>query len=418
MKVSTSAGIAIEAEAVIPDGVTSSRRAVEPPLSIVSGSGARVTDADGNVFIDYVGGAGAVPLGHAHPGVAEAVARALRDGTTFGLGVTREEVELAARLVEEFPSADMVTFANSGTEANLVAARIARATTGRDTIVTLAECYHGHERLGTTRQARYNDPDSVTAALATGGVAAVILEPVAHNCCGTIEPAYGFLEAVRESCDTHGALLIFDEVMSWRHAAGGYQALAGVRPDITTTGKGLANGLPIGVVAGRRKPMSALVSGPRATMHFGTFNGNRASVAAALATLRAFEDGTARARMNSLGEDLREGLRALVQDAGIAAAVTGYGSVFSLVPLVEAGELRSVRDVARIDDGLLAGYRLELRKRGVLEKPDRDGLRGHVSAAHTPAHVELSLSAARSALRAALDARSIQHGLGAAEATD
>src|SRR5574340_111613 len=303
------------AQTVIPGGVNSPVRAFRgvggaPPF-IARGQGSRIWDADGNEYIDYVGSWGPLLLGHRHPAVIEALDRALAIGTSFG-APTAQEVEFAEAICEAVPSIEMVRLVNSGTEATMSAIRLARGFTGRDLVVKFEGCYHGHvdsllvkagsgvATLGipdtqgvprsfseTTLALPYNSAEAVESAFrARGeGIAAVIVEPVAGN-MGCVPPAAGFLQALREITARHGALLIFDEVMTgFRVALGGAQQLYGVRPDLTTLGKVIGGGLPIGAYGGRAELMSRVApSGP--VYQAGTLSGNPLAVAAGIANLK------------------------------------------------------------------------------------------------------------------------------------
>ena len=299
----------------IPGGVNSPVRAFRgvggSPLFITRGQGSRIYDADGNEYIDYVGSWGPLLLGHAHPEIVSAVAEALAAGTSFG-APTEREIELAELISEIVPSIEMVRLVNSGTEATMSAIRVARGFTGRDLIVKFEGCYHGHvdsllvkagsgvATLGlpdspgvpksfsdTTIALPFNAPDALDEAFRAHGehIAAVIVEPVVGN-MGCVPPAPGFLQNLRETTARYGALLILDEVMTgFRVALGGAQQLYGIRPDLTTLGKVIGGGLPIGAYGGRADIMSRVApAGP--IYQAGTLSGNPLAVAAGLAMLR------------------------------------------------------------------------------------------------------------------------------------
>jgi len=303
------------AQALIPGGVNSPVRAFRSvggnPLFIARGEGAHIFDADGNRYIDYVGSWGPLLLGHRHPAILAALEGALAIGTSFG-APTEQEVELAAEISEAVPSIELVRLVNSGTEATMSAIRVARGFTGRDLIVKFEGCYHGHvdsllvkagsgvATLGiadtqgvpksfcdTTVALPYNSIDALERAFQAHGanIAAVIVEPVVGN-MGCVPPLPGYLEAMREITTRHGALLIFDEVMTgFRVAFGGAQQRFGIRPDLTTLGKVIGGGLPVGAYGGRRDIMSRVApSGP--IYQAGTLSGNPLAVAAGLAMLR------------------------------------------------------------------------------------------------------------------------------------
>ncbi|MFW6083820.1 MAG: glutamate-1-semialdehyde 2,1-aminomutase, partial [Gemmatimonadota bacterium] len=322
----------------IPGGVNSPVRAYGgvggTPRFIESARGAHVVDVDGVEYVDYVGSWGVMLLGHDHPAVRRAVTRALERGTSFG-APTEAEVELAEAIVERIPSVERVRLVNSGTEATMSALRLARGITGRDGVVKFRGGYHGHGdaflveagsgaatlgvpsspgvtpgAAGDTLLADYNDLDSVAACFARrpGDVAAVIVEPVAGN-MGCIPPEPGFLEGLRDICDEHAALLVFDEVMTgFRVAAGGAQERYGVRPDLTTLGKIVGGGLPVGAYGGAAESMAHVApDGP--VYQAGTLSGNPLATAAGLATLRAIgEDGDLYTRLEAATERLGAGL--------------------------------------------------------------------------------------------------------------
>jgi glutamate-1-semialdehyde 2,1-aminomutase len=315
MKTSRSEALLARAQKVIPGGVNSPVRAFRsvggtPPF-IVRGDGSRVYDVDGNEYIDYVCSWGPLLLGHRHPKVLEALEEVLGCGTSFGMP-TEREVELAEAISDAVPSMEMVRLVNSGTEAAMSALRLARAFTGRDLVVKFEGCYHGHvdsllvkagsgvatlgipDTVGvpkafadTTIALPFNGIDEVAEAFEFYGdkIAAVIVEPVAGN-MGCVPPAPGFLELLRDVTERHGCLLIFDEVMTgFRVSYGGAQELYNIRPDLTTLGKVIGGGLPVGAYGGRADVMSKVApAGP--VYQAGTLSGNPLAVAAGLAMLR------------------------------------------------------------------------------------------------------------------------------------
>ena len=264
----------------IPGGVNTAKRRVEPPIAIRAGRGGRIETVDGRSLIDYHAAYGAVLLGHGHEAVVGAVTSALEDGVLFGVGVTDAEVLLAERICAHVPSAERVLLCGSGSEATMHAIRLARAVTGRPKVVKFQGAYHGfHDYVArnylstapfsagmlaaavdNTLVCAFNDLDGLETLLAAHPeqIAAVIAEPIVHNAAGIL-PADGFLEGLRRICDREGVLLIFDEVITgFRHHLGGFQAIAGVTPDLTTLAKALGNGFPIAALAGRRVPHGAL----------------------------------------------------------------------------------------------------------------------------------------------------------------
>ncbi|MDX1675858.1 MAG: glutamate-1-semialdehyde 2,1-aminomutase, partial [Longimicrobiales bacterium] len=334
------------ARALIPGGVNSPVRAFGSvggtPVFFERAEGSRLWDADGNEYLDYVGSWGPMILGHNHPDVRAALEVALTKGTSFG-APTAGEVELARMVVEMVPSVELVRLVNSGTEATMSALRLARAATDRDRIIKFRGGYHGHAdsflveagsgaaTLGVpsspgvtegaakdTLVAEVNDLDSVRSLLEenAGEVAGVIVEPVAGN-MGCVPPADGFLEGLRALCDAHGALLVFDEVMTgFRVAPGGAQERYGVMPDLTTMGKVIGGGLPVGAFGGREDLMRQVApDGP--VYQAGTLSGNPLAVAAGIATLtRLREHPEVYDELERLGARLGRGLKEVVEAGG------------------------------------------------------------------------------------------------------
>jgi glutamate-1-semialdehyde 2,1-aminomutase len=427
--VTTSERLLDEAAQFIPGGVNTCRRRSEPRVCFARGSGAYLWDLDGRRYTDYHAAYGAVFLGHSHPAVTARVARAMEDTVLFGVGVTEAEVELARKIAQHVPSVEQSVVCNSGSEATYHAIRLARGVTGRELIVKFQGCYDGfHDyvlrnvlsepdavgrrdphsvgmleaAVDATLVCRFNDLEDVerTFAAAPDRIAAVIVEPVAHNSPGLL-PVSGFLEGLRTLCDREGALLIFDEVITgFRHHIGGYQAICGVRPDLTTLGKAIANGFPIAAIGGPARYLERFTTNPSGDVHYGgTYNGNAVGVEAALATISALEDGAVHEHVFRLGERMRSGLAEIAARAGVPAVVGGFGSLFVLCFM--EGPLRSYEDVLRNDTALFLRYRRELVARGVFEMPESLG-RSHISAAHTDDDIDRSLEAAEEALRAAL----------------
>lgn len=421
---------------VAPGGVNSSRRATNPPVCLGSGSGAYISDVDGREYVDYHAAYGAIVLGHAHPAVVERVGAAIRHDDLAGIGTTAAEVELAERLVEHMPSFEQVLLCNSGSEATLHAIRLARGVTGRERILKFQGCYHGfHDYVirnaidaavpgaqpdgdpdasaGVLRAAhdatvvcRYNDLESVRAVLAAypGEIAGIIVEPFGHNLPG-VAPDPGFLEGLREIADAEGVVLIFDEVIAGvRHGLGGYQAICGVTPDVSTMAKAMANGFPIGAVGGRREIMEHFNTHPDGDVFFaGTYNGGAAAVAAALATIDTLSEPGAYEHTYRLGERLRSGLRATFAERGLDFHVGGYGGLFQIC--FTAPPVRNYDDASRHDVELFLAYRREMLTRGILESMNVNAMRSHVSLSHTDADVDRTLAAAAESIDAALAAR-------------
>ncbi len=347
------------AQRVIPGGVNSPVRAFRAvgrnPLFITHARGPHIWDADGNKYIDYVGSWGPMILGHAHPAVTSAIRRQATHGTSYGVP-TELEVKLAKLITELMPSVEMVRMVNSGTEATMSAIRLARAFTQRETIIKFEGCYHGHGdpflikagsgamTLGIpdspgvpesiarhTLTARFNDLESVRQLVqrSPGHIAAIIVEPIVGN-MGCVPPKPGFLDGLRRLCTEHGILLIFDEVMTgFRVALGGAQELYNIKPDLTTLGKIIGGGLPVGAYGGRREIMELIApSGP--VYQAGTLSGNPLAMAAGYATLRRLTGSrTMYNKLESLGRLLEEGIGESFAAAGVPVQVNRVGSMFT-----------------------------------------------------------------------------------------
>ncbi len=345
------------AQSIIPGGVNSPVRACRQvgcePLFIVRGEGGRIYDADGNEYLDLVGSWGPLILGHAHPEVLEAVARAMACGTTFG-APTELEVEFALAIRAAIPSMERVRAVSSGTEATMSALRLARGFTGRDKIVKIDGAYHGHSdsllvkagsgaatlgipgsagvTTGATKDTLtipHNDLAALRAVLAGGDVAGVIVEPIAGN-MGCVPPSPEYVSALRAETERHGTLLIYDEVMTgFRVAYGGAQALHGITPDLTCVGKIVGGGLPAAAFGGRVDVMEKLAPlGP--VYQAGTLSGNPLAMAAGLKTLELLRRPGTYERLDHLGQVISDGWLAAARAAGIPASVNRVGSMFTL----------------------------------------------------------------------------------------
>jgi glutamate-1-semialdehyde 2,1-aminomutase len=414
-----------EASAHIPGGVNSPVRAWKAvggqPRFIVRGKGATITDADGQTYLDYVGSWGPMILGHAHTEVLRAVQDALRDGTSFGAPTPRE-VEMARRLTAALPTVEQVRLVSSGTEAAMTAIRLARAFTGRTRIVKFAGCYHGHSdallvRAGSgaltfgvpdspgvseatasqTLVANYNNVEQVARYCATGEVAAVIVEPIAGN-MGVVPPEPGFLERLREVTAAHGALLIFDEVITgFRVAYGGAQTVFGVRPDLTCLGKIVGGGLPLAAVGGRRDVMQQLAPvGP--VYQAGTLSGNPLAVAAGLGTLALLERPGTYERLEALGARLAAGWMEGLRRRGVRGCVNRAGSMLTLFFGVDA--VRDLDTAQRADRQQYARFFQAMLAEGVYLPPAQFEA-AFVSLAHSEADIDATIAAAERALAAA-----------------
>jgi glutamate-1-semialdehyde 2,1-aminomutase len=426
MRLSTSEALFIRAQKVLPGGVDSPVRAYRsvggtPPF-IARADGAHVFDADGNRYIDYVGSWGPMILGHNPASVREALAEALMSGTSFG-APTELEVRLAEAVIAAVPSIEMVRFVSSGTEATMSALRLARGYTGRDLILKFEGCYHGHAdallvkagsgaaTLGVpdsagipadvarhTLTCPYNDLEAVAAQAAARGdrIAAIIVEPVAGN-MGLVLPRLGFLEGLRAVCDAHGIVLIFDEVMTgFRVAYGGYQSICGVTPDLTTLGKVIGGGLPVGAFGGRRDIMERIAPlGP--VYQAGTLSGNPLAMTAGLATLKALSAPGVYERLEVLAKRLSEGLAAAAQKAGVPVTLARQGSMGCMY--FHPGPVADYAAAARSDLAAFGRWFHGMLARGVYLAPSQFEA-GFISLAHTEAHIDATVAAAAEVLAA------------------
>ncbi|HII07053.1 MAG TPA: glutamate-1-semialdehyde 2,1-aminomutase [Methanotrichaceae archaeon] len=344
------------AKRLMPGGVSSPVRAISPyPFYVSRAEGPRLWDVDGKQLIDYCLGYGPMILGHRHPEIMERVVRQLEQGWLYGTP-SELEVRLAERIVDLYPSIDMLRFVNTGTEATMAAIRIARGYTGRDRIVKVEGGFHGAhdsvlvkagsgattlgipDSLGVpkdtaknTLQVPYNDLGAIEKVLTEfeGEVAAVIMEPVLGN-IGPILPDAGYLEGVRKLTKDHDVILIFDEVITgFRLSLGGAQTHYGIVPDMTTLGKIIGGGFPIGVVGGKRELMEK-VAPIGGIYQAGTFNGSPTSLAAGMATLDVLEKERILERLNSTGDDMRKALSQIVEDLGLNYSVVGIASTFKI----------------------------------------------------------------------------------------
>ncbi len=415
-----------EAQKYIPGGVNSPVRAFKSvggqPLFVERAAGPYLFDADGNRYIDYVLSWGPLIVGHAHPQVVAALNAAAAHGTSFG-APTALETKLAQRVCELVPSAELVRFVNSGTEATMSALRLARAYTGRDKIIKFAGCYHGHgdmllvkagsgvATLGLpdspgvpegaaqdTLIADYNDLDSVKALFEANPeqIAAVIIEPVAGN-MGVIPPADGFLQGLHDLTQQEGALLIFDEVMTgFRVSPGGAQELYGVRPDLTALGKVIGGGLPVGAYAGRAEIMERVA--PVGPMYqAGTLSGNPLAMTAGLETLKLLQkDGvfdTLVARAKRLGQGIGEAAQA----ANIPVYQTQVGTMFCTY--FTNTPVTNWETASQSDTGRYAKFFWAMVENGVYVAPSQFEA-GFLSTAHTDEVIEQTIEAAQKALMA------------------
>jgi glutamate-1-semialdehyde 2,1-aminomutase len=421
MRLDRSRAIFEAAGSLIPGGVNSPVRAYRSvggtPVHVESGRGALVTDVDGNEYVDLVMAYGPLILGHADPRVTAALESAARKGTAYG-APTAGERELAQAIVERVAPCEMVRLVNSGTEATMSALRLARAATGRDLLLKFNGCYHGHgdsflvkagsgalthgspDSPGVPRAlaeltivAEYNDLDGTRALLDRhrGKVACLFVEPVAGN-MGCVLPAPGFLAGLRALCDEHGALLVFDEVMTgFRVARGGYQEICGVRPDLVTLGKVIGGGLPIGAYGGRADLMRR-VSPAGDVYQAGTLSGNPLAVAAGIATLAATEAKGFYAGLEARSAALQRGLEEGARDAGVSVWVGRQGSM--LCPYLSPEPVTSFEQVTATDRERWKRFFHAMLERGVLLPPSPFEA-WFVSSAHDEALIGRIVRAAR-----------------------
>jgi glutamate-1-semialdehyde 2,1-aminomutase len=411
------------AQGLIPGGVNSPVRAFRSvggtPRFIERGEGPYVFDAEGRRYVDYLCSWGPLILGHAHPAVTAAVQAAVAKGLSFGMP-TAAEVEIAARVCELVPSMERVRFTSSGTEAAMTAIRVARGATGRSVIVKFEGCYHGHadallvkagsglltngnpssagvppEVTQHTLVLDYNDVAGLEAAFASRGseIAAVMVEPVAGN-MNLVPGSPAFLNAMRELCTRHGALLVFDEVMSgFRVALGGAQALYGIRPDMTVLGKVIGGGLPVAALGGRRDVMEHL-SPLGAVYQAGTLSGNPVAVASGLATLAEITKPGFYERVSAETSRLVEGLGSAAREAGIGFSAASVGTMFGIFATPRAPT--NYAEVMQADKPLFNRFFHLMLDAGVHFAPSAYEA-GFMSSAHDAAVVDFTVSAARKA---------------------
>ncbi|MEW8020670.1 MAG: glutamate-1-semialdehyde 2,1-aminomutase [gamma proteobacterium symbiont of Phacoides pectinatus] len=415
-----------QAQRHIPGGVNSPVRAFKgvggDPVFIESASGAYTYGADGTRYIDYVGSWGPMVLGHAHPEVIEAVARTIRKGLSFG-APTEMETRMADKVCEILPSIDLVRMVSSGTEATMSAIRLARGHTGRDKIVKFEGCYHGHSdsllvkagsgmlTLGEpsspgvpaalaehTITLDYNDIDQVRETFERLGaqIACIIVEPVAGN-MNCIPPLPGFLEGLREVCDTHGSVLIFDEVMTgFRVGLGGAQGHYGVRPDLTTLGKVIGGGMPVGAFGGRREIMENIAPlGP--VYQAGTLSGNPVAMAAGLKTLELISAPGFFEALGAKAERLVSGLTGAARAAGIPLTSNQVGGMFGIF-FSDAEKVTNYTQATACDQERFKSFFHAMLEHGVYLAPSAFEA-GFVSAAHSDADIQATIDAAAAALR-------------------
>ena len=414
------------AQSLMPGGVNSPVRAFKSvggePFFVQRAQGPYLFDTDGNRYIDYVGSWGPMIVGHSHPKVLDAVIDTARNGLSFGTP-NPLEVTMAETITGLVPSCEMVRMVNSGTEATLSAIRLARGATGRSRIVKFEGCYHGHGdsflvkagsgmlTLGVptspgvpaglselTSTLSYNDFEGATALFDDigGEIAAVIIEPVVGN-ANCIPPREGYLQHLRALCSKHGALLIFDEVMTgFRVALGGAQAHYGITPDLTTFGKIIGGGMPVGAYGGRRELMQQIApAGP--IYQAGTLSGNPVAMAAGLAMLELIQAPGFHARLAEATARLCEGLEAAAREAGVAVTTTGVGAMFGLFFTTE--KVETYAQATACDTVAFNRFFHAMLDNGVFLAPSAYEA-GFLSSAHDEAVIEATLAAARIAFKA------------------
>lgn len=386
-----------KAKKMMPGGVSSPVRAMHKvgyePIVMRSGKGPRITDEDGNTYLDHCMAWGPLIHGHAHPATVQALQKRVEDGYLFGTSVAGE-VELANRVLPRFPGMEKLRFVNSGTEAAMSAVRLARAATGRDLIVKFDGCYHGHAdfllvqagsgalTLGIpdcagvpaaaaalTVSLPYNDSEAIRKAFEQYGskIAAVLVEPVAGN-MGVIPPAEGFLETLRECCTAHGAMLVFDEVITgFRLAPGSAASRFNITPDLTVMGKILGGGLPVGAYGGRSELMDQIApSGP--VYQAGTLSGNPLAMIAGQATLDALTKDAGK-QLEEKGKFLADGVRSNIRRHGLAACVNQVGSMFTI--FFAAGPMTCLKDTEAADTEKFACFWRGMAESGVYLPPSQ-----------------------------------------------
>ncbi|MCC6579419.1 MAG: glutamate-1-semialdehyde 2,1-aminomutase [Phycisphaeraceae bacterium] len=420
-----------KAKMLMPGGVSSPVRAYKAvggqPVFAASGKGAYVTDLDGRKYVDYVMSYGPLILGHTPRMVVEAVIDAAMRGASFGMP-TEGEIALAQLVIAAMPSVERVRFVNSGTEATMSAIRLARAATSRPKIIKCVGCYHGHSdsllvqagsgatTLGVpsspgvpasitsqTVLVPYNDLDAVARAMTEhqGQIAAMLIEPIAGN-IGTIPPAGGYLQGLRKLCDQHGAVLIFDEVMTgFRVAKGGAQELYDVAADLTCMGKVMGGGLPCAAYGGKASLMQQVA--PEGPMYqAGTLSGNPLAMAAGIATLTALADGTVYRVLEQQAAKLERGLAQAARDAGVPVAVQRVGSMMTC--FFTNQPVRNNDDAMRCDTRAFGVFFRAMLERGVMLPPSQFET-WFVSTAHDDSALDHTLNAAGLAMQAVAECK-------------
>lgn len=426
MQTARSAALFQSALQIIPGGVNSPVRAFKSvgtdPLFIKRASGAYIFDEDGNKFIDYVGSWGPMIVGHCHPDVVQAIQTTAESGCSFG-APTEREITLSQLVIKAVPSIEMIRMVSSGTEATMSAIRLARGYTGKDAIIKFSGCYHGHSdallvKAGSgaatfgvpdspgvpadlakhTLTARYNDLQSVKSLIAEckEGIAAIIVEPIAGN-MGTVPPEPGFLEGLRAICTNEGIVLIFDEVMSgFRVALGGAQEVYGITPDLTTLGKIIGGGLPVGAFGGKKEIMSQ-ISPSGGVYQAGTLSGNPLAMAAGIATLNILMQPGFYSSLEQKSASIAEGIAGAAKKAGYPIYATRIGSMFC--SFFTPNRVTDWDSAAKSDTKAFAKYFRLMLEEGVYLAPSQFET-AFASAAHSPADIDATIAAAEKAFKA------------------
>jgi len=411
-----------DAKKHIPGGVNSPVRAFArvggQPVFFKSGSGAYLTDEDGKKYIDYIGSWGPMIIGHGHPTVLNSVKEAIGHGLSFG-APTEIEIEVAKKLTSLVPSMDLVRMVNSGTEATMSAIRVARGYTGRDTIIKFEGCYHGHsdallvkagsgaltlgepDSLGVpesfarhTLTLEFNNLEQVEKVFQEKGneIAAIIVEPIAGN-MGCVPPISGFLQGLRDTCDNHGSLLIFDEVMTgFRVAKGGAQSVYDVKPDLTTLGKIIGGGMPVGAFGGKREIME-VVAPLGGVYQAGTLSGNPIAMQAGLTTLELIDEPGFYESLEQQSGKLINGLQLLADAAGIPFTTNRVGSMFGLF-FTNTTPVTSFSQVMNADSKMFNLFFHAMLRQGINLAPSPFES-GFISAAHGDKEIKETLEAAK-----------------------
>lgn len=421
----------LKARQVMPGGVSSPVRAFKAvggtPLFIKEAEGALIKDIDGNTFVDYVGSYGPMIVGHANEQVVAALSKALGRGTSFG-APTELEAQLATTIVDALPSVEMVRFVNSGTEATMSAVRLARAATGRDLIVKCIGGYHGHadsflvsagsgaltlgtpsspgvpaSTTGATLLVHFNDLDQTRSLFEhyKGQIAAILVEPVAGN-MGVVVPADGYLQGLRDLCTEHGVLLIFDEVMTgFRVAWGGAQTRYNVQPDLTTLGKVIGGGLPVGAYAGPKRLME-MISPAGPVYQAGTLSGNPLAMSAGIATLEVLHEDSAFDVLEKRSATLAEGLADAAKEAEVPVTINRVGSM--LTPFFTPGPVTNFAQATASDTAAFGTFFHAMLKNGVYLPPSQYEA-WFVGLGHTDDLIEQTIRAAKKSFQAVAESK-------------